>query len=69
MYYNVKISYSDKLELGNLLDRYIKDVGKKMVNLTFTTSSELQTIKNDLDLIIRIRTALETASVIPVGKD
>lgn len=69
MYYNVKISHSDKLELGNLLDRYIKDVGKKMSNLTFTTSSELQTIKNDLDLIIRIRTALETANVIPVGKD
>ena len=69
MYYNVKISHSDKLELGNLLDRYIKDVGKKMANLTFTTSSELQTIKDDLDLIIRIRTALETANVIPVGKD
>lgn len=69
MYYNVKISHSDKLELGNLLDRYIKDVGKKMANLTFTTSSELQNIKNDLDLIIRIRTALETANVIPVGKD
>lgn len=69
MYFNVKICRSDRLELGNLLDRYIKDVGKKMANLSFTPSIELQTIKNDLDLIIRIRTALETAKEIPVGKD
>ena len=69
MYFNVKMCRSDRFELDNLLDRYIKDVGKKMANLSFTPSGELQTIKNDLDLIIRIRAALETAKEIPVGKD
>lgn len=34
MYFNVKICRSDRFELGNLLDRYIKDVGKKMAVIT-----------------------------------
>lgn len=69
MYYNVKICQADKSELGDLLDRYIKNVGKQMSGSAFTTCGELQAIKYDLDLIIRIRTALESAEVIPVGKD
>lgn len=69
MYYNVKICRSDKMELDNLLDRYIKNIGGEMSGSAFTTCGELESIKNDLDLIIRIRTALESAEEIPIGEE
>lgn len=69
MYYSVKICRADKMELDNLLDRYVKKVGKQMAADSFTSCGELQAIKNDLDLIIRIRTALESAEEIPHGKE
>lgn len=69
MYYNVKICHADKTELDNLLDRYVSKIGKQMAEDSFTTCSDLQDIKNDLDLIIRIRKALESAEEIPHGKE
>lgn len=65
MYYNVKICHADKTELDILLDRYIKKIGKQMSESAFTTCGELQSFKNDFDLIIRIRKALESAEEIP----
>ena len=61
MYYNVKICRADKSELENLLDRYVKKVSKQMSVNIYTCLGDLQAIKNDLDLIIRIREALESA--------
>ena len=69
MYYNVKICRADKTELENLLDRYVKKVGKQMSVNIYTGLGDLQAIKNDLDLIIRIREALESAEEIPHGKE
>ena len=69
MYYNVKICRADKMELDNLLDRYIKSIGKQMSGSAFTACGELEAIKNDLDLIISIHTALESAEEIPIGKE
>lgn len=67
MYYNVKICSADKVGLDNLLDRYVKQTGKQMTG--FMTNNELQAIKDDLDLIIKIRKALESAEEIPHGKE
>ena len=61
MYYNVKICRADKSELENLLDRYVKKDSKQMSVNIYTCLGDLQAIKNDLDLIIRIREALESA--------
>lgn len=69
MYYNVKICRADKIELENLLDRYVKKVGKQMSVNIYTCLGDLQAIKNDLDLIIRIREALESAEKNPHGKE
>lgn len=69
MYYNVKICHADKTEVDNLLDRYVRKIGKEMSVSAFTTCGELETLKKDLDLIIRIRTALESAEEIPHGKE
>ena len=67
MYYNVKICNADKVGLDTLLDRYVKQTGKRMAG--FTTDAELESIKDDLDLIIKIRKALESAEEIPHGKE
>lgn len=69
MYYNVKMCQADKTELDNLLDRYIKRIGKEMSGSAFTTCGELEAIKNDLDLIVRIHKALESAEEIPHGEE
>lgn len=61
MHYNVKIYYADKTRLEDLLDRYVKKIGKQLSGSLCITSEELQTFKNDFDLIIRIRNALESA--------
>ena len=61
MYYNVKISNSDKKEFDALLDRYIRIIGKQIATDVFTTCGELQNIGKDFDLIVRIRIALEEA--------
>lgn len=67
MYYNVKICSADKVGLDNLLDRYVKQTGKQMTG--FMTNDELRAIKDDLDLIIKIRSALESAEQVPHGKE
>lgn len=69
MYYDVKIYYADKTRLEDLLDRYIKNVGKQMSDSLYMTCDELQSIKKDLDSIIRFREALESAEENPIGEE
>ena len=69
MYYNVKICRSDRFELENLLDKYIKRIGKQMVESSFMDCGELRDIITDFDLIIKFREALASAEEIPHGKE